>query len=86
MSEHYDAARGAGFYASHLVYTDALGNERCGLTGVLIGRCECAEHMAYGYMPTGYRGIPTYDEDTDRFVIPSGQAPLAITAHAHNTN
>lgn len=72
---------GAGWFAGALVYTDALGQARCGLTGVLTTACACADDIAYGVMPRpGYRGQLQWDWDTEEHYLPAGQAPLALTA------
>lgn len=71
----------AARFAGSLVYTDALGQKRCGLTGILVSKCECADALADGFMPSPrYAGTLSWDFDTDEHFIPSGQRPLALTA------
>lgn len=82
LADAYDRERIASYFIGELVFIDALGNARCGITGVLTRACECAQYRGrWNELPQpGYRGTSEYDEETGEFFIPKGQAPLAITA------
>lgn len=73
--------RGVGTYLGALVFTDVLGQARCGFTGVLRDKCACYDFLHYGITPpVGYRGQPSYNADRDGYDFVPGQRPLALPA------
>lgn len=73
--------KGAQVFAGAGVFTDALGEQRCGLTGVHTKACECWGYLPDGFsMLRGYRGCVHWDDELENLVIPIGQAPKALPA------
>lgn len=73
--------RGVSQFVGAVVFIDALGRARCGITGIYTSACACFDDMRHGLLPPpDYKGTGEYDADTDTMTREHGQAPLAITA------